>query len=99
MKFIIFIVYFSIIFIPSLVESFDLEAYYSNHSDQTKEEFLKDFPYNQYLGSVPFTDFETIQSHRFYLWKITGNGDDFLYYLGENFIKLYPVTLEKKDIL
>lgn len=82
-----------------LAEGFDIKSYYHKHSRQSQEEFVKNFPYDQYLQAVPFTDFGTLQAHRYYLWTTPRkDGDDFLYYLGENFIKQYPLTLEKKNL-
>ncbi len=74
-------------------EGFDIEDYYNKHRSQSRERFVKNFPYYTYLQQVQFTDFKTLQRDRYFLWKKFGDGDDFLYYLGENFIKYYPVQL------
>jgi len=62
-------------------------------------EFVKHFPYDKYLNQIDFTDFETLQNDRLLLYKEKGDGDIFLYYLGQKFIEYYPVQyndLEKK---
>lgn len=66
---------------------------------QNLEQFAKSFPYDTYLKNIAFTDFKTIQADRLNMWRHKGDGDLFLYYLGQKFIELYPVTekdLEKK---
>ncbi len=78
---------------PSEVNGFDLEGYYAKNKGQGKENFVKTFPYYTYLQQVQFTDFKTLQQHRRFLWRTFGEGDDFLYYLGENFMKYYPPQL------
>jgi hypothetical protein len=71
--------------------AFDMKSYYEQNKQQTKEVFIKNFPYDDYLKATEFTDFKTLQQDRFYLYSKFGDGDDFLYYVGENFIKAYPV--------
>ncbi|MEN8218031.1 MAG: hypothetical protein ABFS56_17010 [Pseudomonadota bacterium] len=75
--------------------SFDLKSYYGKNRSQSNEKFLQKFPYKKYLQKVSFTNFKILQKHRNYLNKKQGIGDDFLYYLGENFINLYPVYLSQ----
>jgi len=65
----------------------------------TRDAFVKRFPYDRYLNSVEFTDFKTLQSDREYVYRNFGEGDIFLYSLGDYFIQHYPVgidDLEKK---
>ena len=78
---------------PSFTDAFDLQNYYNRNKGLSREDFVKSFPYYTYLQSVTFTDFKTLQEHRSFLWKRIGDGDDFLYYLGENFINYYPVQI------
>ncbi len=63
------------------------------------QQFVKNFPYKKYLDKVEFTDFKTLQADRHLLWEEKGDGDLFLYYLGQRFLEIYPVSsydLEKK---
>ncbi len=78
---------------PFIAEAFDLQNYYNKNKGLSRENFIKTFPYYTYLQSVGFSDFATLQKHRNFLWKRIGDGDDFLYYLGENFMNYYPVQL------
>ena len=58
---------------------------------QGMEPFLKTFPYAAFLRQVNFTDFDTVQADRLFVWKQFGDGDTFLYHLGDEFLKLYPI--------
>ena len=91
--------------------SFDMEKYCRVNWLLNEDDLIRSFPYRKYLNSVSFTNFITLQKHREYLQrhkdKKNGNrlrtmGDDFLYYLGEHFMKYYPITkqniVEKIDI-
>lgn len=71
-----------------------MQQYYAQHRSEPLDVFIQNFPYADYLAEVAFTDFKTLQADRYFLWKKKGEGDDFLYYLGENFIKYYPVGLD-----
>lgn len=75
------------------VHGFDLDGYARVHRHQNLEQFLGAFPYDQYLRTVAFTDFQTLQQHRTLLWKRYGDGDQFLYHLGDAFNRLYPVGI------
>lgn len=82
-----------------MAQSTFMKQYYAQHYSEPLDVFVQNFPYANYLDEVAFTDFKTLQTDRYFLWKKKGDGDDFLYYLGENFIKYYPVELnhlEKK---
>lgn len=79
--------------ITSPALGFNIEQYYAKHGNQKKETFIKNFPYYTYLKQVGFTDFKQLQQDRRFLWKKFGDGDDFLYYLGEHFTKYYPVQV------
>ena len=93
-KYIILIVVVIMLFpLSSLAQGFDIEGYYAKNRGQKKETFIKNFPYYTYLQHVKFTDFKRLQQDRRFLWKEFGDGDDFLYYLGENFMKYYPVQI------
>lgn len=83
------------------VRAFDLRQYYEQNNNQTfhnKNEFYQNFPYDDYLKSVSFTDFQTLQKDRFYLYTKFGDGDEFLYNLAEAFLKLYPITNTVDDL-
>ncbi|MBU6303398.1 MAG: hypothetical protein KGS60_17765 [Verrucomicrobia bacterium] len=56
--------------------------------------FLQSFPYDGYLRQVNFTDFDTVQEDRLFVWRKFGDGDAFLYHLGEKFLEFYPVQGE-----
>jgi hypothetical protein len=58
----------------------------------TLTSFVKNFPYIKYLEQVEFTDFQTLQADRRLLWQEKGDGDLFLYYLGQRFLEIYPVS-------
>lgn len=72
---------------------FNLEAYDKKHPGQSKDQFITSFPYYTYLQQVPFTDFKTLQRHRQFVWQKYGDGDVFLYYLGDSFMQYYPVDI------
>ena len=74
-----------------------MKNYYSSHNYLNYQAFVSDFPYKKYLDSVSFTDFKTIQSDRYFIYKKYNQGDLFIYNLAENFIKLYPVSVKDFD--
>lgn len=76
----------------AMCQSNFMKAYYYSHKYQNYTSFLNSFPYDEYLKSVRFTDFKTIHKDRAFLHRIYKDGDLFIYTLGEQFIKLYPVT-------
>lgn len=80
---------------PMLLSAqFDMSEHINQNVSLTQEEFLNQFPYKAYLKAVPYTDFKILQAHRDSLNTDTlrqGLGDEFLYALGDNFLKLYPV--------
>lgn len=82
-------------------QTFDLQQYYEQNNNQTfhdKNEFYQKFPYDTYLQAVSFTDFKTLQKDRFFLYTKFGDGDEFLYYLAEAFLKHYQVTNTVDDL-
>lgn len=87
------------IFLNFSVFGFDMQAYVNQHKDQNLQVFLANFPYNQYLETVAFTDFPRIQEDRYIVWKNIKDangkqdGDIFLYRLADEFLKQYPVTI------
>ena len=84
---------------PLGAAGFDFYDYVRQHRNEGLQQFVDNFPYKDYLDAVPFTNIRTLQRHRKYLHRQKGDGDLFLYYLGEEFIKHYPITLwnlEKK---
>jgi len=80
-----------------------MKTYVRKHSDQNLKVFLENFPYDEYLKTVGFTDFATIQEHRYFIQRFIkdeeGNkdGDVFLYYLADKFLSKYPVTANQFD--
>lgn len=79
-------------FLQSYSQSDVMLRYYKNNKYVSKEKFVKKFPYKQYLREVVFTDFKTLQADRYFVYKKKGEGDIFLYNLGDYFISHYPVT-------
>lgn len=77
-----------------MAQSRFMQQYYAQHYSEPLDAFVQNFPYANYLQEVAFTDFKTLQADRYFLWQKKGDGDLFLYYLGENFSKLYPVQLD-----
>ncbi|MBY0494545.1 MAG: hypothetical protein K2Y23_10035 [Cyanobacteria bacterium] len=71
--------------------AFDLQAYYATRSTQTLEVFVANFPFEQYLQTTRFTDFAELQRDRLFLYQRLGDGDLFLYHLGNFFVRKYPV--------
>lgn len=95
-KLLLFILFLSIF---TNVYSFDMNKYLASKTFESNENFIKNFPYSQYLNSVEFTDFRTLQKHRYLIYKERDQndniGDRFIYQLAEKFIKLYPVTINQ----
>jgi len=88
-----------LICIPIICHAFDMAIHCRLYFHLSNDELIEQFPYDEYLTSVSFTDFDTLQEHREYLqyFKKSGEryktiGDDFLYFLGEHFLKYYPIT-------
>lgn len=73
--------------------AFDMPSYHAKHATQDRENFIRSFPYYTYLQQVKFTDFTQLQRDRQFIWKQFGDGDDFLYHLGEHFVQYYPAQL------
>ena len=72
-----------------------LDYYRSNKAKKPhKQAFVAGFPYHQYLQKVEFTDFSTLQKDREFVYRLYGEGDVFLYYLGDHFNRYYPVGKE-----
>lgn len=83
------------------VYAFDLPQYYeqnNNKSFHNKAEFLQGFPYDAYLKTVNLTDFSALQRDRFFIYTKFGDGDEFLYNLGERFLSLYPLRNVPGDL-
>ena len=74
-----------------LMAGFNMEYHCKVNHQLSNGEFLKQFPYDTYLKNVAFTDFTTLQSHRYLLYQKRNIGDDFLYHLGDQFLKKYPI--------
>lgn len=76
-----------------------MESYCRKWQGASTETFLASFPFNEYLQTVSFTDFSTIQSHRYLVWSLFADhnsvhdGDAFLYSLANFFLNKYPITL------
>jgi hypothetical protein len=92
------VIFFTLIFHNfAFTQSNLMKNYYSSHNYLNYQAFVSDFPYKKYLDSVSFTDFKTIQSDRYFIYKKYNQGDLFIYNLAENFIKLYPVSVKDFD--
>jgi hypothetical protein len=68
-----------------------MRQYYPQHQQESLNTFIQNFPFHSYLKQVEFTDLKTLQEDRLFLYRKKGDGDLFLYHLGENFMRLYPV--------
>jgi hypothetical protein len=98
-----FIFLFIIIYFPTLVfAQFDMENHWTQNATLSQDEFLEKFPYKSYLKTVQFTDFKTLQVHRAFLNTADtlrpNMGDEFIYSLGDNFLKLYPVIASTQQL-
>ena len=97
MKKTLFLLIFALPF--SLLAQFDMANHVSQNTYLSREQFLENFPYNDYLKVIGFTEFATLRGHRDYLNTNREQiGDDFLYYLGDNFLKLYPIGTSLKQL-
>jgi hypothetical protein len=79
--------------------AFDMQGYYEQNKQQAKDVFIKNFPYDDYLKATNFTDFKALQQDRFFLYQKLGDGDEFLYYVGEKFIDAYPVQPSVPELI
>src|SRR5690349_12299415 len=76
--------------------AYDLPNYFQLNNGTTftnASEFYAKFPYDQYLKQTKFNDFPALQRDRFFLYTKFGDGDEFLYRLGEEFLHLYPLPV------
>ncbi len=76
-------------------KEFDMKNYYKKTRSQTNHTFLQKFPYKKYLQKVSFINFRILQKHRSYLNNKRKIGNEFLYYLGENFLKIFPTSISQ----
>lgn len=67
--------------------------YHRQNSFQSFDYYVQNFPYQAYLNVILFTDFPTLQADRRYLWQQYGEGDEFLFRLGDAFVRTYPVSM------
>lgn len=92
----------ALIILPNSIFGFDMENYIQQNKNQKLNIFLENFPYVEYLKTTAFTDFTTIQSHRYLVYKniYSSNGgqdgDGFVYYLANTFLSKYPITNSKE---
>jgi hypothetical protein len=97
-----FLFLFIALYLPKIgFAQFDMTDYQSQNGQLTQDEFLNQFPYKNYLKNVPFTDFKILEMHRDSLNADTlrqGLGDEFLYALGDNFLKIYPVIATTQQL-
>lgn len=90
----------SLLTVSKFAHSFDMVNYVLQNKNQKLEIFLENFPYEEYLKTVKLTDFSTIQSNRYLVFKEIfatdgkQDGDGFLYYLADFFLKKYPIITE-----
>ncbi|MBL7813743.1 MAG: hypothetical protein JNL70_01970 [Saprospiraceae bacterium] len=86
----------------SLFAQFNMSAHIEQNISLSPDVFLEQFPYKSYLKTVPYTDFKALQTHRKLLNQadtVRHNlGDEFLYALGDNFLKLYPVIATTQQL-
>lgn len=67
-----------------------MAAHLDAHRFDSHANFLHSFPYQRYLEAVPFTALATLQEDRLAMYQRFGDGDLFLYHLGQRFVRLYP---------
>jgi len=93
----ILLTYF-LFFSVSNVGAFDMAKYLNNTATVSNERFIREFPYINYLKAVEFTDFKTLQYHRYLIFKKRDHndniGDRFIYKLTEKFIQYYPIQTD-----
>ena len=78
--------------------AFDFAGYVATHKHQALDVFIQNFPFDEYLKTVKFTDLARIQNDRMLLWQTFGDGDIFVYHLGDRFIADYPVGSKLAEI-
>jgi hypothetical protein len=76
---------------PANAQSLIMRQHYLQHGATSRASFLTSFPYAQYLRAHRFTDLSQLQHDRLFVWRRFGEGDEFLYRLGEAFLRNYPV--------
>lgn len=92
------LLFFLFIVISKQSFCFDMENYIAQHKNQKLDIFLENFPYGEYLKTISFIDFSTIQSSRYLVYKeiassdSSHDGDGFVYFLADFFLKRYPIT-------
>lgn len=72
-------------------EAFDTVQHWNQRKETTPAEYFQKFPYDAYLRDIGFTDFARLQQDRYFFWKQCGDGDPFLYGLGNAFAHQYPL--------
>jgi hypothetical protein len=77
---------------PAFAQTSFMADHYRTHARQSRAVFLREFPYAAYLNAVGFSDFTSLQSDRLFLWNRYGDGDEFLYALGDAYLALHPPT-------
>ena len=84
---------------PPKEPPFNMSAHFQGNVSLGNEDFIRNFPFKTYLQTTAFSDVATIHGHRYFLNQQRSPekgassmlGDDFVYNLGENFLRLYPV--------
>ena len=78
-----------------------MTRYLNKTTSYSNTKFIQTFPYNDYLRTVEFTDFKTLQDHRYLIYKRRDHddniGDRFIYQLAEKFLQLYPI--DRADLI
>jgi len=69
--------------------SFDFNNYLQKHENDSNKIFLKQFPYSEYLSAYQIDNFSILEKHRKKIYRIGGNGDDFIFNVFEQYIKEY----------
>lgn len=92
------ILVFSTLFMLSLISfkhdvfAFDLKKYLRTTKKITRDNFFENFNFRTYLRTTPFTDFDKIDADKYTLVRYFRDGrigNEFLYYLGQNFYEDY----------
>lgn len=94
----LYLFYFMALPYQIVAQKFDMADYCTKNATQNNEDFFINFPYQDYLKKVAFTDFKTIEQHRVLLQQQKGIGDDFIYHLGDKFTRIYPVKATRDQL-
>lgn len=82
----------------AMARAFDTTGYIAQNRGAGREEFFKQFPYDQYLKDVSYVDFNRLQADRVSMYYKLGDGDIFLYKLTAHFAEHNPLPTTGKPV-